>query len=137
MYRCPITAPCVTRTGTYGTGGASQRGCIGLHLILYSIHNTATYRRCARSHTNTSPVKKLAPLTTRSSQRSVSAAECHTAEQYSKPGKAKPPNISQEAVYHGILARTSSRYQAVENLLWNQSEDASQKSSWNQMSLPI
>ena len=86
--RCAITAPRVTRTGTYGTGRAPQRGCIGLHLILYSIHNTATERRCERSHSNTPPVKKLAPLTTRSSNlRCVSAAEHQTAEQYSKTDK--------------------------------------------------
>ena len=42
-----------------------------------------------------------------------------------------------EAIYHGILARNSSTYQAFEKLLWKPSEDASQKSSWNQMSLPI
>ena len=39
----------------------------------------------------TTPVKKLAPLTTRScSLRCVSAAEHHTAEQYSKTGRRKP-----------------------------------------------
>ena len=27
----------ITRTSTYGTGRTPQRGCIGLHLILYSI----------------------------------------------------------------------------------------------------
>ena len=91
MNRCAITAPRVTRTGTYGTGRAPQRGCIRLHLILYSIHITATERRCARSHSNTPQVKKLAPLTTRSSSlKCVSAAEHHTAEQYSKTGKTKP-----------------------------------------------
>ena len=64
--------------------------CIGLHLILHDMHNTATDRRCARSHSNTPPVKKLAPLTTRpSSLRCVSAAK-QTAEQYSKTGKTKP-----------------------------------------------
>ena len=58
---------------------------------LYSIHNTATDLRCARSHSNTPPVKKLAPLTTRSSSlRCVSAAEHQTAEQYSKTGRTKP-----------------------------------------------
>ena len=68
-----------------------KRG-IGLHLILYSIHNTVTDRRCARSQSkNTPPVKKLAPLTTRSSSlRCVSEAEHHTAEQYSKTGRTKP-----------------------------------------------
>ena len=35
VYRCAITAPRVTRTGTYGTGRAPYKGCIGLHLILY------------------------------------------------------------------------------------------------------
>ena len=96
---------------------------------MYCIHNTATDRRCARSHSNTPPVKKLSPLTTRSSSlRCVSAAEHQTEEQYSKTGKTKPYSISQEAVYHGILARISSRYQAVEKLLWKKSEDASQKS---------
>ena len=47
-----------------------------------------------------------------------------------------PESISQEAVYHGILAMTSLRYQAVEKLLLKQSEDASQNSSLNQMSHP-
>ena len=95
MYRCAITAPRVTRTGTYGTGRAPFKGYIGLHLILYSIHNTETDRRCAGSHANTPPVKKLAPLTTRSSSlRCLSAAEHQTAEQYSKTGKNKPPKVS-------------------------------------------
>ena len=138
MNRCAITPPRITSTGIYGTGRAPQRGCIGLYLILYSIHNIATERRCARSQSNTPPVKKLAPLTTRfSSLRCVSAAEHQTAEQYYKTFKTKHLNISQEAIYHGTIARTSSRYQAVEKLLWKQSEDDSQKSSWNQMSLPI
>ena len=58
---------------------------------LYNIHNTATDRRCARSHSNTPPVKKLAPLTTKSSSlRCVSVAEHHTAEQCSKTGSTKP-----------------------------------------------
>ena len=48
MNQCAITAQRITRTGTYGTERAPQRGCIGLHLILYSIHNNATERRCAR-----------------------------------------------------------------------------------------
>ena len=39
-----------------------------------------------------------------------------------------PESISQEAIYHGILARTL-RYQVVEKLLWKPSEDASQMSS--------
>ena len=55
------------------------------------VHNTATDRRWARSHSTTPPVKKLAPLTTRSScLRCVSAAEHHTVEQYPKTGRTKP-----------------------------------------------
>ena len=46
-------------------------------------------------------------------------------------------SVSQEAIYHGTLARTSLRYQVFEKLLWKPSEDASQKLSWNQMSLSI
>ena len=43
------------------------------------------------SHSNTHPVKKLAPLTTRScSLWCVSAAEHHTAEPYSKTGRTNP-----------------------------------------------
>ena len=34
----------VTRTGTYGASRAPKRGCTILHLILHSIHNTATNR---------------------------------------------------------------------------------------------
>ena len=47
----------------------------------------------------------------------------------------KTRSISQEVIYHGTLARTSSRYQVFEKLLWKLSEDASQRSSLNQMSL--
>ena len=73
------------------TGRAPQNGCIGLHLILYSIHNTAIDWRWERLQLSTPPAKKQAPLTTRSSSlRCVSAAEHHTAEQYSKTGKTKP-----------------------------------------------
>ena len=48
-----------------------------------------------------------------------------------------PESISQEAVYHGTLARISARYQVFEKLLWKPSDDGSQRSSWNQMSLTI
>ena len=63
----------------------------------------------------------------------------NTTLQYStsKLAGQNPESISQGVVYHEILARTSSRYQAFVNLLWNPSEVASQKSSWNQMSLQI
>ena len=72
--------------------------------------------------------------------RCVSAAEHHTAEQYSKTDRRKPrknQRITQEEIYHGILARTSSRFQTFKKLLWKKSEVASQKSSWNKISLPI
>ena len=73
------------------------------------------------------PVRKLALLTTRSSSlRCVSAAEHPSAEQSPKQARQTPESISQEAIYHGILARTSSRYHVFEKLLWKQSEDASQ-----------
>ena len=65
----------------------------------------------------------------------VSAAKQNTAIKYSKTGRANPKSISQEATYHGILTRTPSRYQASEKLLWKVSIEASQMSSWNQMSL--
>ena len=138
MYRCAITAPLVTRTGTYGTGRAPYRGCIGLHLILYSINNTETDRRCARSHANTPPVKKLALLTTRfSSLRCVSASEHQTAEQYSKTGKTKPLKHLTRSSLSWNTCQDFLKIQAVEKLLWKQSEYASQKSFWNQMSLSI
>ena len=78
----------------YGPGSASLSGCIGLHLILYSIHWTATDRRWAMSHSTTPLVRNRAPLTARSSSfRCVSAAEHHTAEQYSnKTVRTKPQN---------------------------------------------
>ena len=37
-------------------------------------------------------------------------------------GRTKPRTISKEAIYHGILARTSSRYQAFEKLLCKPSD---------------
>ena len=82
--------------------------------------------------------KKLAPLTTRSSSlRCVSAAEHQTAEQYSKTGRTKPlkhlprSSLSWNTYQHFLKIPSRGK------LLWKQSEDASQKSSWNQMSLPI
>ena len=63
-----------------------------LHNMLHSINNTATDLRCTMLHSNTAPVKILAPLNTRSSRlKWVSAAEHHTAEQYPKPDRPKPP----------------------------------------------
>ena len=58
-------------------------------------------------------VKKQEPLTARSSSlRCVSAAEHHTAEQYSQTGRRKLRlHLYREAIYHGILARTSIKIQ--------------------------
>ena len=84
-----------------------QSGCIGLHLILYRIHNTATDRWWKRLQLSTPPAKKQAPLTTRSSSlRCVLAAEHHTAEQYSKTGKTK-----------------LQKHLMMSNLSWNTHED--------------
>ena len=67
------------------SGRAQLRGCIRLHMILYSKHSIATGRWWAMSHSNTPPVRKWAPLTAQSSSlRCVSAAKYHTGEQYSK-----------------------------------------------------
>ena len=73
-------------------GSASLSRCIGVHLILYGIHRTATDQRWAMSHSNAPhAVRNRAPLIARfSSLRCVSAAEHHTAEQYSKTGRTKP-----------------------------------------------
>ena len=45
-----------------------------------------------------------------------------------------PGGIFQEALCHRILVRTSSSYQVFDKLLWKPREDASQKSSRNQLS---
>ena len=57
VYRCATKAPRVTRTVTCSTGSASLRGCIGLHLNLYSIHNTLQMDD-AKYHTQTDPLLK-------------------------------------------------------------------------------
>ena len=104
--------------GTYGPGSASLSGCIGLNLILYSIHRTGIDRRWAISQSNTQPVMNRAPLTARSSSlRCVSAAEHHTAKQYKKRSGQNSGSISQEVIYHRTLARTYWRYKVFEKLL--------------------
>ena len=86
---CNQSTAC-TCTGTFDTGITSYSGCIETHLILYSTHSTATDKRWAMSHSRISPFTKLSPLTIRSSNlRCVSAAEHHTAEQYSKTTMTK------------------------------------------------
>ena len=52
-------APQVTRACTYGKGNALLKGCIGLPLILNSIHNTATDWRWVRLHFKTPLAKKI------------------------------------------------------------------------------
>ena len=132
-YKCtdvrPCRAPRVTRTGTYDSGRAPLRGWTGLHLILYSTHSTDTDQRWAMSPSNTPPVRNRTPLTVRSW-----SLRCVPAEQDSKTGRTKPRKHPEEATSNGTLA---SRYQVFEKLLWKPSEDSSQRSSWNQMSLPI
>ena len=89
-----------------------------LHLILYSdiIHNTATDQRYAWSQSNTHLVKKLAPLTTRSSSlRCESAAEHYTMEQYSITGRTKPRKYFPRSDLS--WTPSSSRHQAFEKLL--------------------
>ena len=85
----------------------------GLYLLIssiYSLLNTGVYRQPSTRLQNSTP--KLAGQ--------------------------NPESISHEAIYHGTLAiRTFSRYQVFEKLLWKPSEDVSQRSSWNQMSLTI
>ena len=83
-------APQVTHASTYGKGNALLKECIGLPLILNSMHNYATYRWWARLQSKTRPARKPALLTTLSSSlRCESAAEHHTAEQCSKTRKTK------------------------------------------------
>ena len=50
--RVPM-APRVKRAGTYGKGNAPLKGCIGLLLILNSMHKSATDRRWARLQSKT------------------------------------------------------------------------------------
>ena len=91
-------------------------------------------RRCTMS-SNTPTVKNRAPLTTRSCSLMVNLQQSTTL-QYSTPKRARenPESISQEEINHLILASTS-RYQVCEKQFWKPSEDASQKSPLNEMSL--
>ena len=84
-------------------------------------------------HSNTTPVRKQALLTTRSSSlRWVSSAEHHTAEQYPQTGRTKLrkhlPKRSIMEYSKGFPRETKS----MQKLLWKPSEDVSQRSSWNQ-----
>ena len=128
MYQCATRVPRVTHTGTYGPGKAPLRGCIGLHLILYSLHSSVTDRRRAMSHSNTPPVRNRAPLAAWSSSLKGVYHQPSTAlkNTTAKTTGQNSESIFQEAIYHGTLARTSSRYQVFEKLIWRSREDASQ-----------
>ena len=93
--KAPLTkAPRVTLAGTYDKGNAPLKGCIRLLLILNNKLNTATDRQWARLQSKTPPARKRALLTTLSSSlRFESAAEHHTAEQYSKTGRKSSGKI--------------------------------------------
>ena len=126
MYLCATTAPLGTRTCTYGTS-------------MYSIQNTVTDRRCALILLNTPSVKNKNHRLQDSSSWHALDAEYRTAAKSSKTdrtklGKHLPCN---EEFIMKFSAGLSSRYQALEKLLWKPSEDIAQKSSWNQMSIPI
>ena len=69
---------CVTSTGTNSTGTAPQRTCIGLHIIIHNIHNNAHHKLKILYHLLHGIVAE---------GMSVSAAEHHGAEQYSKTGR--------------------------------------------------
>ena len=110
----------VTSNGTYGSGSTSLSGCIGLHLILYSIHRTATDKRWTMSHSNTPSVRNRSPLTARSSNfRCVSAAENHTAEQYSKTGRTKPRKHLSTSSSNSSSSSSSSIILTGVSVYWN------------------
>ena len=88
-------APRVTRAGKYGKGNAPLKKCIGLLLILNNMHNTATDRWWAMLHSEKTPAKKPALLTTFSSSLRCESAEHHTAEQYYQDRQNKAPELSQ------------------------------------------
>ena len=135
---CVTRATLVTRTGTYCPGRAPLRGCTGYTWsYMYSIHSITT-EWWAMSHSDTPPVWNQAPLTARSSSLRCEWLLSTTLKNSSPKWTGQnPKSISQEAIYHETLDRTSSRYQVFEKLFWKLSEDASQRSSFNWMSLPI
>ena len=134
VYRCATRIPRVTSAGTYDTGRAPLRRCTWLHLILLSIHKTATDRRWEMSHSNTPLVRNRAPLTARSSRlRCVSAAEHLTAEQYFKTGITKPRKHLPRSDLSWNMRQD---FIKIPSLCEAALENASQRSSLNQMSLP-
>ena len=102
-------------------------------MILNSIHNTATDRRWASNVT----LRHTSCYKMGTTGDTVQQPSTTLKNSTPKLAGQNPESISQEAIYHRIITRTSSRNQVVEKLLWKPSEDAYQKSSWNQMSLSI
>ena len=97
VWEHSISVRTLTRAGTYGKGNEPLKGCIGLLLILNSMNNSATDRRWARLQSKTPPARKPALLTIPSrSLRCESAAQHHSAEQYSKTRQDKAPKRSQK-----------------------------------------
>ena len=95
--------------------------------MLYSMHNSATDRRCAMSHSNsdTPPVNKLAPRTTQSSSfRCVFAAEHHTTEQHSKTGRMKLLKYLPRSNLSWKTCQDFLKVPSLLELLWKESEDA-------------
>ena len=131
-------APRVTRTGTYGPGRATMKR---VHRVIpYLIQHTQHCHRPTISiatlkHT---PVKTRAPRSTRpSGLRCVLAAGQHTAEQYSKTGRRKPRKHLPSSSLSWNTRQDFLKNPVFEKLLWKPSEDASQRSFFNKMSLPI
>ena len=91
--------------------------------VVYTAVCHANHLAITAAHSNTPQLKKRAPLTTHGPVlRCVSAADHHTAESYSKAGKIKPRSNSHEAIYHGILARTSLRTNSLRSCSGNRAK---------------
>ena len=83
-------ASSLNTSGTKGTGVHHTVDALG-YSWSYTTYTKLQRMRWARFHSSTRPSKKLALLSTRlNSQRCVSAANHHTADQYSKTGRTKP-----------------------------------------------
>ena len=90
------------------------------------------------SHSNRPPVRKLAPLTTWSiSLRYIGsrASHCRTVLQNEPEMNQKASPKMRSIMEHSAGLPLYSK--VFEKLLWKPSKDASQRSSWNWMSLPI
>ena len=123
-------APRETRTGTYGTRIEHHKEGDAGNTWSYTAYTVQSQIDNEQCHTQTHPqVKKCSSLTARwISLRCVSAAEHHTAEQYSKTGRTKLPS---KHLPRSIMEFSPWLPKVFEKLLWQPSEDASQMSSWN------